>query len=112
MCLRPITWPDPSTPPVHDGVPHESCQCGIYAFRRPEFESLNGAGGPKVRGIVFGWGRYILGTLGWRAQFARLVALLETGDEPELVGALAERYRVELVPHLERMGFLVGRPAT
>ena len=56
---------------------------------------------------MFGWGRYILGTLGWRAQFAQLVALLETADEPELVGALAERYRVELVPHLERMRFLV-----
>ena len=112
VCLRPITWPDPSTPPIHDGVPHESCRCGIYAFRRPEFESLNGAGGPKVRGIVFGWGRYVLGTLGWRTQFARLVALLEPGDDPELVGELAERYRVEVVPHLERMRFLVGRSAT
>ena len=96
-----------SPPSIHDGAPNGSCWFGVYAFRCPEFESLNGAGGPKVRGIVFGWGRYILGTLGWRAQFAQLVALLETADEPQLVGALAERYRVELVPHLERMRFLV-----
>ena len=112
VCLRPITWPERVTPPVHEGVPDESCQCGIYAFRRPEFESLNGAAGPKVRGIVFGWGRYILGTLGWRTQFARLVALLESGDDPGPVGELAERYRVEVIPHLERIAFLAGRPAT
>ena len=61
---------------------------------------------------MFGWGRYVLGTLGWRAQFARLVALLELGDDPVLVGELAERYSVEVIQHLERMGFLVDRPAT
>jgi hypothetical protein len=112
VCLRPISWPERSTRPFHDGVPDESCQCGIYAFRRPEFESLNGAGGPKVRGIVFGWGRYVLGTLGWRTQFARLVALLARDEDPELVNDLANRYRVEVVPHLDRIRFLPGLPAT
>ena len=112
VCLRPMTWPERSTAPIHTVVPDESCRCGIYAFRRPEFESLNGAAGPKVRGIVFGWGRYVLGTLGWRAQFARLVALLALDEDPELVGDLAERYHVEVIPHLERIAFLAGQPAT
>lgn len=105
ICLRPITWPDGPVQPIHRAVPDESCQCGIYAFRRPEFESLNGASGPKVRGIVFGWGRYILGTLGWRAQFARLVALLEHDEDPEIVDDLAGRYGVAVIPHLERVRF-------
>ena len=65
---------------------------------------------------MFGWGRYVLGTLGWRTQFARLVALLEPGDDPGddpgPVGELAERYRVEVIPRLERIAFLAGRPAT
>ena len=55
---------------------------------------------------------YILGTLGWRTQFARLVAHLEPGDDPGPVGELAERYRVEVIPRLERIAFLAGRPAT
>jgi hypothetical protein len=112
VCLRPATWPDRSARPIHDGVPDESCQCGIYAFRRPEFESLNGATGPKVRGIVYGWGRYVLGTLGWRTQFARLIALLAPDEDPRLVDDLADRYEVQVIPRLERIRFLTGQAAT
>jgi hypothetical protein len=111
VCLRPVTWPDRSAPPIHAGVPDESCQCGIYAFRRPEFESLNGAAGPKVRGIVLGWGRYVLGTLGWRAQFACLVALLAPDEDQERIDVLAERYEVQVIPRLERIRFLAGQVA-
>ena len=112
ICLRPVTWPAGPSRPIHEAVPDEACQCGIYAFRRPEFESLNGAAGPKVRGIVLGWGRYVLGTLGWRAQFARLVALLAHEEEPEIVGELAERYDVTVVPHLEHIRFLPDHTTT
>jgi hypothetical protein len=112
VCLRSATRPDRSADPIHDGVPDESCQCGIYAFRRPEFESLNGATGPKVRGIVYGWGRYVLGTLGWRTQFARLVALLAPDEDPRLLDDLAERYEVQVIPHLERIGFPTRQAAT
>ena len=93
-------------------MPDESCQCGIYAFRRPEFESLNGATGRKVRGIVYGWGRYVLGTLGWRTQFASLVALLEPDEDKGLVDDLADRYEVQVIPHLERIRLLTGRAMT
>lgn len=113
MCLRPVTWPYRPVQQPHHGVPDEDCQCGIYAFRQPEFESLNGAPGPKVRGVVMGWGRYVLGALGWRAQYARLVALLDLAD---LAGAseedptdipvvIAERYEVPIVPDTERIRF-------
>lgn len=111
ICLRPVTWPQRPVRAFHHAVPDESCQCGIYAFRRPAFESLNGASGPKVRGIVFGWGRYVLGTLGWRAQFARLVALLEVDRSPAIVDDLAERYGVAVIPDLEHVRFVFEQAA-
>jgi hypothetical protein len=116
MCLRPVTWPYRPVQPAHRGVPDEDCQCGIYAFRRPEFESLNGATGPKVRGVVMGWGRYVLGALGWRAQYARLVALLdrvddiddgrlEEHDHADVASMIAERYEVPIVRDADRIRF-------
>lgn len=113
MCLRPVTWPYRPVEPAHAWVPNAGCQCGIYAFRRPEFESLNGASGPKVRGIVMGWGRYVLGAVGWRTQFARLIALLDDVEpgEGELVPMLARRYEVPIVPDADRIRFMPLAPA-
>jgi hypothetical protein len=108
MCLRPVTWPYRPVQPAHEAVPDEECQCGIYAFRRPEFDSLNGAMGPKVRGVVMGWGRYVLGALGWRAQYAQLVALLdvvEPGEDAEIVSMVAKRYEVPVVPDTDHIRF-------
>lgn len=47
-------------------IVHEECNCGIYAIDNA-FE-VNGYG--RIRGQVYGWGRYIRGEKGWRAQFA------------------------------------------
>jgi hypothetical protein len=68
--------------------------------------------GPIVRGIVFGWGRYVLGSLGWRAQFARLVALHASDENGQVVNDLSDRYGVEVIPHLERVRFLAEQTAT
>lgn len=103
VCLRPVTWPYRPVQPIHDAVPHEACQCGIYAFRQPSFESLNGATGLKARGIVIGWGRYVLGAIGWRSQMARVVALAEQEEGRELIEEVAHRYRVPVVRHLEHV---------
>jgi len=65
-----------------------------------------------VRGIVYGWGRYVLGTLGLRTQFASLVALLEPDEDQGLVDDLADRYEVQVIPHLERIRLLTGRATT
>jgi hypothetical protein len=111
ICMRPVTWPYPPVQPMHGTVPDESCQCGIYAFRRPVFESLNGASGPKVRGVVLGWGRYILGSLGWRAQFARLIALLQHEENPAIVDDLADRYDVTVLQDLERVHLVADATA-
>jgi hypothetical protein len=111
ICLRPVTWPYQPDQPSHASVPDDSCQCGIYAFRRPTFESLNGASGPKVRGVVLGWGHYILGSLGWRTQFARLIALLQPEEDPAIVDDLADRYDVTVLPDLERIHLVTDATA-
>lgn len=103
VCLRPVTWPYRPVQPIHAGVPHETCQCGIYAFRQSSFESLNGATGFKARGVVVGWGRYVLGAIGWRSQMARVVALLGQDDQHDVLEEVAHRYGVPVVPHLDRV---------
>jgi hypothetical protein len=101
VCLRPLVWHGKSGI-GHNGVPDAVCECGIYAFRQPDFDTLRGAKGPKARGIVRGWGRYVLGTAGWRVEYARVVGVLEDREDPYTSRALGERYRVPVVPSLER----------
>lgn len=93
VCLRPLIW-HARTGSRHDGVPDLLCECGIYAFREPGFDTLRGAKGPKVRGVVYGWGRYVLGTSGWRTEFARVVALLEDRDNLATCRELARGYDI------------------
>jgi hypothetical protein len=49
-------------------VPAEFCQCGIYA--KDDLETLEGMEYAGVYGQVYGWGRYVRGDKGWRAQYA------------------------------------------
>jgi len=109
-CLRPLSWPYRAGP-GHRDVPDDSCECGIYAYLRPDFETLHGARGPKVRGIVVGWGRYVLGSSGWRAQHARLLALLEHPGHPEALRRIATRFGVPVVASLEDARIDHLRPA-
>lgn len=99
VCLRPTTWPYRSAP-AHRAVPEVACGCGIYAYLRPDFETFRGAHGPRARGIVAGWGRYVLGGNGWRTQFARLVALLEHAENPRALERVAARYGVPILSTL------------
>ncbi len=110
VCLRPEIW-SAQGDVAHRGVPDAACECGIYAFRSPGFETLRGAKGPKARGVVRGWGRYVLGTAGWRCEFAAVSAIAADVDEPALAEALAERYRVPLVRSLALDEIADLRPA-
>jgi hypothetical protein len=96
VCLRPLIWQG-RTGLEHNGVPDSLCECGIYAFRKPEFDTLRGAKGPKARGVVHGWGRYVLGTSGWRCEFARVVGVLEDEEEPETSFWIARRYDIPVL---------------
>ena len=99
-CLRPMIWHGRSAR-EHRGVPDVRCECGIYAFRDAGFDTLRGAEGPKARGIVRGWGRFVLGTSGWRCEFARIVAVLLDDEDLATSREIARRYEVPTVRRLD-----------
>jgi hypothetical protein len=97
-------------PPKHSVSPHISCTCGIYALseyprlwevregrRRPTlkpwpFEAVNG--------MVKGWGKVIVGSKGFRAQYVEPIALIARprgGGWPPGIERLAETYGIEVV---------------
>jgi hypothetical protein len=48
------------------------CTCGLYSWREPDRIRLKP---DKVAGVVELWGRVLIGERGYRAQYARVVAL-------------------------------------
>jgi hypothetical protein len=50
-----------------------------------------------VIGVAAGWGRAFRGKHGWRAQFAKPVALYWAPDLDEQVDRIARRYRCQIV---------------
>jgi hypothetical protein len=88
-------------------IPELSCECGLYAFSTPAAAVRHaerqlaavfaGCGQAQpVAGAVVGWGRVVQhGDQGWRAGYARPVALLNMGQP--LLEEAASRYGVPLV---------------
>ncbi|MDP8942721.1 MAG: hypothetical protein M3N16_01150 [Actinomycetota bacterium] len=78
----PMPWPTDGDRPAkcfaswdHD-APHRSCACGYYAYYAlPEEPDLPAP--EAVWGAVVAWGRIVECEWGFRAQYARPVALLE-----------------------------------
>lgn len=48
------------------------CTCGLYSWRRPD---RIGSRPDKITGVVEMWGRVLVGEHGFRAEYARVVAL-------------------------------------
>ncbi len=92
----------------HPGLtaPQRKCRCGLYALWEPwDFagylpSSLFGVTDDSnvVIGVVTGWGRAFRGQRGWRAQFARPVALYRAPHlDREQVERIARRYGCQVV---------------
>src|SRR3712207_9027600 len=45
--------------------PHPACQCGVYAWNRPELRTYHGEGW-WCEGVITGWGRVEVHADGWR----------------------------------------------
>jgi len=87
-----------------DGVPDPGCSCGIYATTELEVVNEYLSDESPVLGIVELGGRTIPATQGYRAEAARVGALLLIDEmftlKHAVLGNIAERYRVPaLVPH-------------
>lgn len=70
-------------------VVHERCSCGIYAVDQRDEIPYNES--PEfVIGQVYGWGRYVRGVAGWRAQFAypKAFHLRQSQVTPEMMSTL------------------------
>ena len=65
--------------------PHESCQCGIYAYHTPGPRSWFGEA-YWCEGVVSAWGRLVVHADGFRAEHARVEALA-VPDALERAGA-------------------------
>lgn len=99
--------PNGSAPVRHDhtSVPHPDCTCGIYAYHSL---SIGGYDGRLVQpdsaeigivwGAVVGAGRVLVYPDGWRAQFARPVAILQGSGSERHVRGLSDRLGIPIAP--------------
>lgn len=114
-CLPPnrrVEYDDPRivNPPKHYWAPHIACTCGIYAlhdYPKPWTE-LDGktvkADRPwpssAVTGMIHGWGHIVVGDKGFRAQYAKPIALVSHrrhGEWPKAIQEVAYRYGLEVI---------------
>jgi hypothetical protein len=109
LCLRDTgNWmflPPPQIKEEHT-APDERCQCGIYAVAS-DVDALNVLpDGAAVMGIVEAWGTVIEGTKGFRAEYARPIALFrriwcwpkDRDRVARLTRAIVKRYGLDLLP--------------
>lgn len=88
-CSLPTPRTDDGWEPNH-AAPHATCSCGIYAWYRPGDLADDG----DVFGVIEATGRVLLGTSGFRAERARIVALCVPDDGDGIATRLAARYGV------------------
>ena len=113
---RPVAWPPGENRVAkcfalrgHE-APHRDCNCGIAAYYALDAEPELPA--PEALwGAIVAWGRIVEHERGFRAQFARPVALLDTSDSDEQskprarAAKAAERYEIPLLRRDELIAY-------
>lgn len=99
-------------PPKHWVSPQMHCTCGIYALNEfpHDWEMREGKNARVVKpwpqnsnavvGMIQGWGKIVVGTKGFRAQYAKPIALISrrrNGQWSRTVEELAYVYGLEIV---------------
>lgn len=77
-------------------APAKGCTCGLHIYHK--VETCNYFSGSLLHGVVIGWGKIALHPDGFRAQYARILALGCNDDTPMVATEIAQRYRVPLIP--------------
>lgn len=76
----------------HGVAVYENCSCGIYATdEKATAEDQDGT----VLGEIWGWGRYVRGNRGWRAEFAYPKSFCLASHQSDLVSVL-KKYKVPI----------------
>jgi hypothetical protein len=115
VCRAPYCMPTWSRPPHveprhKDAAPNGSCTCGIHGYYAAD-PNLNGAREPRgCWGMIVAWGKIIECERGFKAQHARIVALLEEPEPAVDLTAILDRYQIPLLPldELEQYGHFWG----
>lgn len=102
---RQLTGLDREPPEEGHPVPHESCTCGFWAMHQREslgmythtLAPFDNYGLSFVTGEVEGWGRVVVGTKGWRSQYARPTCLYSTDENEYLLERVADKYAVPII---------------
>lgn len=90
---------------AHGQSPADKCSCGLYGFYDigdvgKSFPMVNAA---CIHGAFQAWGRVILGTKGFRCEYAKVCGLV-AGKDPDMTKHIASLYGV---PVFETYGDLV-----
>lgn len=106
-CIHPLAFPyiegGHKEKSKQHAPPTRTCTCGIYALN--EWEPSN----PKsvrpwpsdaITGLIHGWGHIVLGSKGFRAQYAKPIALVSRPRSTKMtaiIDSLAEVYGIEII---------------
>ncbi len=80
VCLHGV-WDNLDNPEPEHEAPHPDCSCGIYAHYLP-LESYH-SWSDKIYGVIEASGSILMGTKGFRAEKAKIVALAGLGSHNE-----------------------------
>jgi len=92
-------------------APFKDCTCGIYALNEYSPRSYVDESGKhrkkgkpwpndSIVGVILGWGRIVMGTKGFRCEYAKPIALMTRPRSPKwttIISELAETYGLELL---------------
>lgn len=89
--------------PHSNAIPEANCTCGFYARHEP-----TGFGLGSVVGSVKAYGKIILGTLGFRAQFVEIEAVAVSHDIrvpplSDVLSATREIYQIDIFGNLDQL---------
>ncbi len=92
--LTPLWYPVTGWLKRDHPVPVLGCMCGFWAYWNRAYVPYHAISDFPVTGVVEGFGKAVIGSLGFRAERVRIKALAPEPANQELVMQLAGRYRV------------------
>lgn len=98
-----VPWrPGTNTARCQKDLSHEApvsdCMCGLYAYHDAGLTGADYVNGNVLVGAVVGWGAMEVYADGWRAEYARIVALANTVHSERTIREVAALYDVPVLP--------------